>query len=77
MGKEEYKMKNTKYKIVRGNSRYECPWLVIIPSKIDGDDIIAEFWDKKDAKLFKDVKNGKTYEMGYNEAMKLHYRSGR
>ena len=38
---------------------------------------LAEIRDYKDALLFIRVKKDGTYQQGYNEAMKLHYRSGR
>jgi hypothetical protein len=47
-----------KYKVKRGNTSHQCAWLVVIPYKtICDDDVIAEFWDYKDARSFCRFKN--------------------
>jgi hypothetical protein len=45
-----------KYRLVKNNPDFCCSFA--IEEKINNDwDIIAEFWDKKDAELFLKIKN--------------------
>ena len=41
-----------KYQVQKGNTYHQCAWLVVIPHTTVPDDVIAEFWDRKDAQLF-------------------------
>lgn len=46
------KIKNKSYKIFNGFPSSQCDWVVKQFTRFEGWDSIAEFWDKKDAKLF-------------------------
>ena len=46
-----------KYRIRRGNTSHQCAWVVDRATHKHNWDVIAEFWDYKDAKLFRILKN--------------------
>jgi|WetSurSiteA1Bulk_404760.scaffolds.fasta_scaffold74901_2 hypothetical protein len=53
-----------KYKIIRGNLSHQCAWVVKEAVHKHDWNTIAEFWDYKDAKKFRMLKNREKNENG-------------
>lgn len=51
-----------KYKILKGNTSHQCAWIVASAKRIRDWNVIAEFWDKKDAQIFIKAKQHLTKE---------------
>ena len=51
-----------RYRIRKGNTSHQCAWVLDEAKHKHDWNVIAEFWDYKDAKKFRMLKNREKYE---------------